>query len=282
MTLINNPRELGTSSLAETVTDLDLHCEGMTDDIGVFDARRLVASVYLAEAYVEPSDLNELGVLHDHVDPYFPHSDYFAVGLGPSLNPLLAVSRLVLYNEDVGPDSFPMLAGMELDRDFWSIVRAADLRTWAEVGSMAKVPGASVQAPNLLYRKMWQRAVRQGHATWLFAADQRVSRTLQNLFGNEIRLVGPRQHFMGSPTDPMVMNPPTSADWLAQQAADSAGDDSMVSQLVRLALAFFLDGMEPHHFTEAQLERFAAGGVELRAPLTIDLRGDEPSIELCE
>ena len=73
---------------------------------------------------------------------------------------------------------------------------------------------------------------------------------------------------MGSPTDPMVMNPPTSADWLAQQAADSAGDDSMVSQLVRLALAFFLDGMEPHHFTEAQLDRFAAGGVELRAPLT--------------
>lgn len=273
-------RQLGSSSPADTVADHDLHCEGMVDSVAVFDARRLVANVYLSEGYVSEADLNDLGVLHEYVDPYFHHSDYFAVGIGPSLNPLLAVSRLVLYNQEAGVDSFPMLAGMELDRDFQETVRAADLRTWAEVGSMAKVPGASVQAPNLLYRKMWQRAVRQGHATWLFAADRRVSRTLRNLFGDEIRLVGPRQHFMGSATDPMVMNPPTSADWLAQQAADSAADDSMVSQLVRLALAFFLDGMESHHFTEAQLDRFAAGGVELREHVVIDLRGEESALEL--
>lgn len=273
-------RELGSPSSAKAATDHDLHCDEMDDAVDVFDARQLVASVYLSEGYVVADDLDELGVLHDHVDPYFKHSDYFAVGLGPDLNPLLAVSRLVLYDESAGMDSFPMLAGMELDREFRSMILAADLRNWAEVGSMAKVPGASVQAPNLLYRKMWQRAVRQGHTTWLFAADQRVSRTLQNLFGDEIRLVGPRQHFMGSPTDPMVMNPPTSADWLAEQAADSSGDDSMVSQLVRLALAFFLDGMEPEHFTEVQLNRFAAGGVELRDQVVIDLRGDQPVIDL--
>lgn len=266
--------------MAETVTDHDLHCEAMDDPLGVFDARRLVASIYLGEGYVTEAEVNELGVLHEHVDPYFHHSDYFAVGIGPSLDPLLAVSRLVLFNEDEGANSFPMLAGMQLDDDFWATMLAADLTTWAEVGSMAKVPGASVQAPNLLYRKMWQRAVREGHATWLFAADRRVSRTLRNLFGEEIRLVGPRQHFMGSPTDPMVMHPPTSADWLAQQAAESAGDDSMVSQLVRLALAFFLDGMEPDHFTEVQLDRFAAGGVELREQVIVDLRGDGPTLEL--
>jgi hypothetical protein len=279
---VTTPRELGSSSLTAPAPDHELHCDEMNDPAAVFDARRLVASIYLAEGYVEEDDLNESGVLYDHADPYFVHSEYFAVGVGPSLNPLLAVSRLVLYDEDRGVDSFPMLTGMELDDDFLATVAAADLTTWAEVGSMAKAPGASVQAPNLLYRKMWQRAVRGGHATWLCAADHRVSRTLRNLFGEEIRLVGPRQHFMGSPTDPMIMHPPTSADWLAQQAADSADDDSMVSQLVRLALAFFLDGLEPDYFTERQLDRFEAGGVNLRDQVVIDLRGDEPTVELRE
>lgn len=261
-------------------TGHDLHCDQMMEVDAVFTARSLVARIYLDERYVEADHLSPLGVLRDEIDPYYRHSDYFAVGVGASMEPLIAVSRIVLHDRHRGWDSFPMLSGMQLDDEFLDTARAADLTTWAEVGSMAKLPGASVQAPNLLYRRMWQRAVREGHATWLCAADHRVSRTLKNLFGDEIRMVGPRQHFMGSATDPMVMNPPTSADWLAQQAADSRGDDSMVAQLVRLALAFFLDGIEPDYFTEQQLDRFASGGVELREEAVLDLRDDPPRVGL--
>lgn len=260
----------------------DLHCDQMQEADAVFSARSLVARIYLDERYVEPHHLSASGVLRDEIDPYYRHSDYFAVGMGPAMQPLIAVSRLVLHDDEAGWDSFPMLSGMQLDQEFLETASAAELTTWAEVGSMAKLRGASVQGPNLLYRRMWQRAVREGHATWLCAADHRVSRTLRNLFGDEIRMVGPRQHFMGSATDPMVMNPPTSADWLAQQAADSQGDDSMAAQLVRLALAFFLDGIEWEYFTEQQLDRFAAGGVELRGEVVLDLRDHKPTIDLLE
>ena len=85
---------------------------------------------------------------------------------------------------------------------------------------------------------------------------------------------------MGSPTDPMVMHPPTSADWIASEAAASRCDDSMVAQLVRLALAFFLEGLEPHYFTEEQLSLFKEGGVDLRSGVEIDLVGAEPIIDL--
>jgi len=80
----------------------------------------------------------------------------------------------------------------------------------------------------------------------------------------------------------MVMNPPTSADWLAAQAVDSGADDSMVSQLVRLALAFFLEGLEPDYFTEAQLDRFEAGGANLRNSAVLDIRDDDPVINLTD
>ena len=258
----------------------ELHCRQLVGADEIRAARALVARIYIQEGYFEPSDLLDDGVPRDEVDPYYEHSIYFGVSHSPSMDPLIAVSRIVLYHDDKGAASFPMLAGMTLEEDFLDTVAAADLRTWAEVGSMAKVPGTTVQAPNLLYRHMWHRAVRDGHATWLFAADQRVSRTLQNLFGEEVTLVGPRQHFMGSPTDPMVMHPPTSADWIATEAAASWDDDSMVAQLVRLALAFFLEGLEPTYFTEQQLDRFEAGGVDLRASVVVDLSEGEPIIDL--
>lgn len=267
-------------SATATESSQELHCRQLTAAEEVRAARALVARVYVQEGYLQPSDLMEHGVPREDVDPYYSHSIYFGVSHSPTMDPLIAVSRIVLHHEDKGRDSFPMLAGMTLDDEFEQITSAADLRAWAEVGAMAKVPGATVQAPNLLYRHMWHRAVRDGHATWLFAADQRVSRTLQNLFGEEVTLVGPRQHFMGSPTDPMVMHPPTSADWIAKEAAASWDDDSMVAQLVRLALAFFLEGLEPTYFTDEQLDRFAAGGVDLRASVVIDLSEGEPIIDL--
>lgn len=260
----------------------ELHCEELTDPATVQSARALVAQIYVEEGYLNESDVDWNGLPLETVDPYHRHSLYFGVSPQPSMVPLIAVSRIVLYDESRGAHSFPMLSEMTLADHFLDVVRAADLRNWAEVGSMAKRPGTTVQAPNLLYRKMWQRAVREGHATWLCAADQRVSRTLRNLFGDEIRPVGPRQHFMGSPTDPMVMNPPTSADWLAAQAVDSGADDSMVSQLVRLALAFFLEGLEPDYFTEAQLDRFEAGGANLRNSAVLDIRDDDPVINLTD
>jgi hypothetical protein len=173
-----------------------------------------------------------------------------------------------------------MLKAMQLDSEFEAVLAATDITSWVEVGSLAKDPTASAQAPNLLYRKMWQQAVREGHTTWLFAADYRVSRTLQNLFGDEVTAVGPRQQFMGSPTDALIMHPPTSADWLGAQAEASRDDDSMDAQLVRLALAFFLDGLEPGHFTEQQLHRFARGGVELRDHVVVDLTEDAPTLDL--
>lgn len=258
----------------------ELHCRQLVGIDEVRAARALVARIYVQEGYLEPSHLLDDGVPRDDVDPYYAHSVYFGVSHFPSMDPLIAVSRIVLYHPDKGRESFPMLAGMDLDEEFAQTVDAADLTTWAEVGAMAKVPGATVQAPNLLYRHMWHRAVRDGHTVWLFAADQRVSRTLQNLFGEEVTLVGPRQHFMGSPTDPMVMRPPTSADWIAKEAAKSRDDDSMVAQLVRLALAFFLEGLEPSYFTEEQLDRFEAGGVDLRASVIVDISEGEPIIDL--
>lgn len=268
------------TATAATEQSQELHCRQLVSVEEVRAARALVARVYVQEGYFEPSHLMEDGVPRDDVDPYYSHSIYFGVSHSPSMDPLIAVSRIVLHHPEKGRDSFPMLAGMELDSAFAATVEAADLNSWAEVGSMAKVPGTTVQAPNLLYRHMWHRAVRDGHTTWLFAADQRVSRTLQNLFGEEVTLVGPRQHFMGSPTDPMVMHPPTSADWIATEAAKSWDDDSMVAQLVRLALAFFLEGLEPSYFTEEQLDRFEAGGVDLRASVVVDLSEGQPIIDL--
>lgn len=268
----------GTTVLREESPEL--HCRQLTSEEEIRAARALVARVYVQEGYLEASALTDAGVPYDEIDPYYKHSIYFGVSHQPSMDPLIAASRIVLHDSNKGRDSFPMLTGMELDDDFTRSVQVADLTGWAEVGSMAKVPGATVQAPNLLYRHMWHRAVRDGHATWLFAADQRVSRTLQNLFGAEVTQVGPRQHFMGSPTDPMVMYPLTSADWIADQAAASSGDESLVAQLVRLALAFFLEGLEPDHFTESQLDRFAAGGVDLRSDVMLDLSEGEPIVDL--
>ncbi len=258
----------------------ELHCRHLVAPNEVHAARALVARIYVAEGYLQPSDLTRDGVPYDDVDPYYDHSLYFGVSHRPTMEPLIAVSRIVLFDQGKGRDSFPMLTGMTLDPDFGALVDDADLSTWAEVGAMAKLPSTTVQAPNLLYRHMWHHAVRDGHSTWLFAADHRVSRTLQNLFGEEVALVGERQHFMGSPTDPMVMHPPTSADWIAREAANSHGDDSMVAQLVRLALAFFLEGLDPHHFTEEQLDCFKAGGVDLRSSFTLDLTDREPALDL--
>lgn len=258
----------------------DLHCRQLVGASELHAARALVARIYVSEGYLQPSDLTESGVPFDEVDPYHQHSLYFGVSHRPSMDPLIAVSRIVMFDDSKGASSFPMLTGMSLDPDFTAIAATADMTSWAEVGAMAKLPSTSVQAPNLLYRHMWHRGVRDRHSTWLFAADHRVSRTLQNLFGEQVTLVGARQHFMGSPTDPMVMHPPTSADWIASEAAASRCDDSMVAQLVRLALAFFLEGLEPHYFTEEQLSLFKEGGVDLRSGVEIDLVGAEPIIDL--
>lgn len=179
-------------------------------------ARRLHAEVYLQEGYVSTEDVTAEGVLAETVDPYVERSEYFWAEAGGR-----EVTARQITAGSEGLLSFPTLEKFSCDPDVLKQVAGVENLTDIGKGEVVEISGlaASDGVPsdngNLgpvidVYVKMLRHSVEEGHKLWVMGTDRRLTRKLTGLLGNDlIHRLGERREFMGSPTDPMVLNPQT-------------------------------------------------------------------------
>ncbi len=251
-------------TVAEEASDTDL-VFGYTDDESLItEARRLVARRYLNEGYIELTDISPDGVMEAEVDPYHATSAYFVAVAGTGR--VVATIRQVGYDAERGLASFPFCAHLELFESTWTELNSAPAEDWVELSGLAKEPWVDTAVANRLYREMWARSFAQGHEFWLIATHPRFARWLKGLFMESVITAGQPMEYLGSQTQPLLMQVTTALDGVCERYRTSSSE--RVRQRCRATAEYFLDGIDAGYFSPAQLQRFAEMGVEF----SLDLR----------
>ncbi len=247
------------------MTLLDDLVYGYTDDARLIDeARRLVARRYLAEHYIELGDVTPDGLIEPAVDPYHETSAYFvAVDMDQRV---VATIRQVGYDPERGVKSFPFCAHLDLYEDTWTALNSAPPEDWVELSGLAKEPWVDTTVANRLYREMWARSFAQGHEFWLIATHPRFARWLKGLFMSSVVTAGQPMDYLGSPTQPLLMQVVASLDGVCERYFASTSD--RVRARCRATAQYFLEGIDARFFSPTQVRRFADMGIEF----SLDLR----------
>jgi hypothetical protein len=238
---------------------------GYTDEPSLIAAaRRLVARRYLAEGYIEAGDITVDGIMESSVDPYHATSAYFvAVN---AHNQVVATIRQVGYDPERGVSSFPFCAHLDLHEQTWTALNTAPPEDWVELSGLAKEPWVDTTVANRLYREMWARSFSQGHEFWLIATHPRFARWLKGIFMSSVQIAGDPMEYLGSQTQPLLMQVVASLDGVCEKFRTSASE--RVRDRCRATAQYFLEGIDASFFSPAQLRQFADMGVEF----SLDLR----------
>lgn len=238
---------------------------GHTDDPTLIDsARQLVARRYLAEGYIDASDITPKGVMDRRVDPYHETSAYFVAV--DAKGAVVATIRQVAHNEDLGVLSFPFCAHLELYQETWTLLESTPRERWVELSGLAKEPWIETVAANRLYREMWARSFAQGHEHWLIATHPRFARWLKGIFMSSMIEAGKPMEYLGSQTQPLVMHVVAGLDGVCDRYFSSSSP--RVRERCKATVEYFLDGIDAAYFSTEQVRRFTEMGVEF----TLDLR----------
>ena len=183
------------------------------DDIS--DARRLVASVYLENKYINPEDIDNSGFMVDKIDPFVEDSQYF--GYKNKTGRLIATGRLIKLPKATYPALIEFGVRYE---ELLTMGLSSDPKDYAEISALAKLreEGQDFGIPESekeddkdailhVYAQMFRSAIESGKKYFLMSVDIRLTNRLWKLFGrkNFIEIAEPKE-YMGSKTVPMAMN----------------------------------------------------------------------------
>lgn len=181
----------------------DMRAVRVDDEHYLDAARKLHANVYLHRGFVAEKDI-ENGVLAGHVDPYYPHSQYFVVE-DKATGEIVATSRQIQAKRHAGHYSFAMFKHTPLYKKSRKLITSNQPFDCVEISGLAKRRGASKLAPLLLYRAMWHHSLRLNHELWLLAVDVNVYNSLKLLFGPALQKAGPITYYLGSDVVPAIL-----------------------------------------------------------------------------
>lgn len=148
------------------------------------EIRRIHASIYLREGYVDETALNPDGHVDERVDPTLRRSTWFAVDNGR-----VAVARQVQAKGRLGIASLPVIQNFQCDvsvlRKVADVEHLGDLpgNAVVEISSLAATNEAPTADGNLgpvidLYLKMIRHSIEKGHRIWIMGTDQRLTSRL--------------------------------------------------------------------------------------------------------
>jgi hypothetical protein len=173
----------------------------LTSDVEILEARRLHASVYVANGFIAPEDVGPDGTIGAGKDPWPAVSCYFAVTRGGAV---MATARQISI---ATPEELPALRRSGLDAI--EVARILDRAPGAvvEISALAARRGSARSSDvTAVYVRMWQESIERRHRVWVMAVDQRLFVHLRNAFcGRAIRPIGPAQDYLGSIVVPAVV-----------------------------------------------------------------------------
>lgn len=216
-------------------------------------AKRLHASVYLSRRFIEPDDVDEDGAIRHEADPHQKHAHYFAAEVdGDEGREIIAVVRQIEVDPLQGFGSFPVLEKAKIYSRALIEITAYDPHACIEVSALSKKRGTGTEATLLLYREMWYRSLRDGHAVWLMACDVRLYERLKLLFGPALKKIGARTSYQGGDVIPAMLRPFDALGALIQSTESSR---FLVRSFRKRLLRFLCEGYPRELLEPGQIKR---------------------------
>lgn len=169
---------------------LPYYAEVLTES-GKLDAWKLHAETYLRNGDIDPSYLDERGVIKDEIDQFRPQSVYFGVRSLHHPNVLYATGRFVFPKPGQGVESLQLNLD-DLDRGWRLALLRKDPAKIVEPASLVKRPGAPSIATLYLFREMLRYSSRHGIETWAFTLHPGMRRAYEARFGHALKRMGDR------------------------------------------------------------------------------------------
>lgn len=210
----------------------------------ILTAQRLHAWRYLEEGYVKKSDITEEGVLSDLIDPYKPLSTYFILSDEHTPRQPVVVARQIEFDPN---NVFPVLKNMTLWPSGEKAVDKVDHPRCVEISGLAKVPNARRSLTLMLYRDMWHFSLKESHDKWFIASDIRLTEDLKAMFNGAIQSIGPTQDYLGSPTDPMLLDASHGMTTLLEECLDLYPEQPIDRKEI---VALLLEGLDLEFLSE--------------------------------
>lgn len=226
------------SLMGDHSEETKLYAEVATSEEQIYAARVLHAYAYLRAGYVNENDI-ENRVLTAGIDPYVNRSTYFIIANNSETPRPIVVARQIAYDHT---RSFPLLENMKISPSSRDVLDGIDLPNCVEISGLAKMPGASKFYTLLMYRDMWQYSIKHGHDKWFIASDERLTKSLENMFGATITRLGDTQNYLGSPTDPMLLDSRNGLEILLQECADGQEAGHILDK--KTLLAILIEGLD--------------------------------------
>jgi len=222
------------------------------DEELIIQAKKLHASVYLNRGFISPEHVDTQGVMKIDHDPHQDHATYFVVSENSEIgHPIIATARQISASDELGFDSFPILAQARLFPKDKQHIKGGLPQDYVEISGLAKAHEVSSMAPLFLYRAMWHYSLKTEQKYWLMACDLRLYKRLKLLFGPSIRQIGDITPYMGGDIIPAILDVPSSLAVLSNAIPIV---NPLNRRIRRAILVFFLEGLESKHSLAIDLD----------------------------
>lgn len=199
--------------LKDKASSLSVHV--VTDANSIAQAQQLHAEVYLSLGYIDDGMLGSDKRMTLKHDSYQAHATYFVLrdNAKPE-SPIVATARQIVAKPKLAHTSFPTYNQFELSQTVKDEIDSVNAHECVEISGLAKVQGQYPGAGLLLYRAMWQHSIQNNHKLWLMACGEEVYPQLKFMFGDTIRQISAKQHYMGGYVVPAIVEIPKALEYL--------------------------------------------------------------------
>lgn len=171
--------------------------------------RQLHAKCYVAAGYVDESDLNENGYIHD---PWVPYSDYYAAHDTTAGDEIVGTCRIIRPSVR----GFPAFQEAATSESALEVFAGLNPSLCVEVSALAtpRIGAQNMAISAALYGLVWQEAVLAGRAYMLAVMDNRLLRIMRRWFEFPFEALGETTLYMGSESTPVSMYLPRTIEVL--------------------------------------------------------------------
>lgn len=210
-------------------------------------AKRLHARVYYFAGYLTARDINGDGHISLEHDPHQQHSTYFVVRYKDNPDKIAAAARQINATKEAHL-SFQTVRDLQLYKDARRAILDIAPDKVVEISALVKGRGVDSLPVLLLYRKMWQYSLEQGHEIWLMACDEKLYKRLKFLFGGALVRVGDAEFYKGHRVVPCVLEVKRSLSAVQNFRRSHALRSLFTTRLI----GFFLHGIPQHVIKQAE------------------------------
>ena len=210
-------------------------------------AKRLHARVYFFAGYLSAKDIDGNGHISLEHDPHQLHSTYFVVRRRHDPDTIVAAARQINATKEQHM-SFQTVKDLDLYPNARRAILEIAPEKIVEISALVKGRGVDSLPVLLLYRKMWQFSLEQGHEIWLMACDEKLYKRLKFLFGEALVEVGATKFYKGHRVVQCVLEVKRSLNAVQNFRRSHALRSLFTTRLI----GFFLHGIPPQVLIQAE------------------------------